>query len=252
MMRVVVVEDEELVRKGIVQATDWQGMGCEVVGQAANGVQGCEMIRALRPDLVVTDIKMPLMDGVEMIATLRKEGQVVEFIILSAYSEFHYAQKALKLGVADYLLKPFEDSDLAAAVSGLRLRITPAANPMGQAEAMLEMQNLTAEPKSKYMQHAHNYIAQHYAEPAICVRDVAESLLLSEGYVSRLFKKEEGQTFNTYLTHYRINCAMQLLHDPRAKIYEVSEQVGYLDPTYFSTVFKRLVGCTPSEYQAHC
>ena len=97
MLKVVVIEDEELVRRGIVMAVDWASVDCEVVGEASNGEAGLEEIRRLRPDIVVTDIRMPRMDGLEMLRRLREEGCGVSVILLTAYSDFSYAQAALKL-----------------------------------------------------------------------------------------------------------------------------------------------------------
>ena len=100
MLKVVVVEDEELVRKGIVLTVDWAGAGCAVVGEAANGEEGLEVIRRYRPDLIVTDIRMPKLDGIEMLRRLREEGNRAHVVFLTAYSDFSYAQSALKLGAA--------------------------------------------------------------------------------------------------------------------------------------------------------
>ena len=123
MDRVVVVEDETMARKGIILTIDWSALDCVIVGEAANGEEGAELVKRLSPDLVVTDVKMPRMDGVEMITKLRAEGCQARFIILTAYSDFKYAQSALRLGVSDYLLKPLKDGEFEAAVrhiQGLR------------------------------------------------------------------------------------------------------------------------------------
>ena len=112
MMRVLVVEDEEMIRKGIVLATDWQSLGCVVVGEAANGEEGIAQAEKCRPSLIITDLKMPKMDGLEMIAKLREAGCDAYIIILTAYDSFTYAQTALRLGAVDFLLKPFHDGDL--------------------------------------------------------------------------------------------------------------------------------------------
>lgn len=117
MHKVVIVEDEELVRRGIVTAVNWASADCEVVGEAASGAEGIEVIRSSHPDIVVTDIRMPGMDGLEMIRRLREEGCEAKFILLTAYSDFSYAQKAVKLGAVDYLLKPFHDGELEAAAA---------------------------------------------------------------------------------------------------------------------------------------
>ena len=122
MLKVVVVEDEELVRRGIVLAVDWASVDCVVVGEASNGEEGLEVIRRYHPDLVITDIKMPKLDGIEMLRQLRAEGNDAYAIFLTAYSDFDYAQAAVRLGAVDYLLKPFQDGALAAAIRRVQRR----------------------------------------------------------------------------------------------------------------------------------
>lgn len=242
MMKVVVVEDEDLVRRGIVLTVDWAGVGCAVVGEAADGMAGLEVIRANQPDLIITDIKMPRLDGIEMIRRLREEGCRAYVILLTAYSDFSYAQAAVKLGAVDYLLKPFQDGELEEAVTRLRERVTPTETPAVGKE-------ISEEGKSKYVMEALRYIAGHYNDPDMSVSSVARDLGISEGHLSHVFKKETSRTLGSYLTDYRIRKAMELLKDCRNKVYEVADRVGYRDITYFSSTFKRVVGVSPSEYQ---
>ena len=163
-------------------------------------------------------------------------------IILTAYDNFAYAQSALRLGAVDYLLKPFHDGDLENAVTRIQQRRRPAAEatPIGAARKG---------DKSKYVLEAMDYISKHYNEPDISVGTVAQSLNISEGYLSHTFKKETDYTLLNYLTRYRIHKAMELLKDCRVKVYEVAEQVGYRDIAYFSATFKKYAGISPSEYQ---
>ncbi len=123
MLRVLVVEDEEMIRKGIVLATDWQSLGCVVVGEAANGEEGILQAEACKPSLIITDLKMPKMDGLEMISRLREAGCDAYVIILTAYDSFTYAQTAIRLGAVDFLLKPFHDGDLENAVLALQKKL---------------------------------------------------------------------------------------------------------------------------------
>ena len=116
MIPVLVVDDEKFVREGIVRGTDWKSVGCEVVGQAKNGEEALALARTLHPALIVTDIRMPKMDGIELVRTLREENIAVKVIFLTAYSDFSYAQQAIRLKASDYLLKPFEDGQLEAVV----------------------------------------------------------------------------------------------------------------------------------------
>ena len=143
MLRVLVVEDEEMIRKGIVLATDWQSLGCVVVGEASNGEEGIEKAEVCKPSLIITDLKMPKMDGLEMIAKLRERGCEAYVIILTAYDSFTYAQTAIRLGAVDFLLKPFHDGDLENAVLALQKKIegqkksrrcAVAGTPLGREE----------------------------------------------------------------------------------------------------------------------
>ena len=248
MLKVVVVEDEELVRKGIVLTVDWAGAGCAVVGEAANGEEGLEVIRRYRPDLIVTDIRMPKLDGIEMLRRLREEGNRAHVVFLTAYSDFSYAQSALKLGAADYLLKPFHDGELG----GLAPEQLPQGLASGEGQAAPVLPEGQGPEKSKYVREALTYLSEHYNDPDISVSSVARSLGVSDGHLSHVFKKETSYTLSAYLTNYRMHKATELLRDCRVKVYEVAESVGYRDIAYFSSAFKKSVGMSPSEYQKRC
>ena len=166
MLKVVVVEDEELSRKGIILATDWASVGCVVVGDASDGEQGLEVIRRLKPDLIVTDIKMPKRNGLDMLRQLREEGSDAKVIILTAYGEFEYARAALQLGAADYLLKPFRDGELEQAVERLKKR-----QERGSAQYAAEacVHSVEEKRQSKYIGEVLAYVRQHYNDPEIGV-----------------------------------------------------------------------------------
>lgn len=247
MLKVLVVEDEEMIRKGIVLAVDWAALDCVVVGEASNGEEALAAVERYAPSLIITDLKMPKMDGIEMLRQLRERGNRAYVIILTAYDSFSYAQSALRLGAVDFLLKPFHDGELEQAVQMLRRRMEL---PQEEAGAPVPpIPGLKKGDKSKYVLQAMDYIGQHYNDPNITVGEIAQHLGLSEGHLSHTFKKETDYTLLNYLTRYRIHKAMELLRDCRLKVYEVAEQVGYKDITYFSSTFKKLVGVSPSEYQ---
>lgn len=247
MLKILVVEDEELIRRGIVLSVDWATLDCVVVGEASNGAEALEVVERLNPSLIITDLKMPRMDGIEMLRKLRERGNGVYVIILTAYDSFEYVQSALRLGAVDYLLKPFHDGDLEQAVGNVQKR-TKAADE-ANAEPVLALKK---GDKSKYVLEAIDYINEHYNDPGISVGSIAQHLGISEGHLSHTFKKETDYTLLNYLTRCRIRKSMELLRDCRLKIYEVAEMVGYKDITYFSSTFKKVVGVSPSEYQDTC
>ena len=175
---------------------------------------------------------MPNMDGIQMMEALRARGSRAYVIILTAYDSFTYARSALRLGAVDFLLKPFHDGELEAAVIKLRRRME--AEGSGTAPALPERKK------------------GDYGDQNISVGEIAQYLGLSESHLSHLFRKETDYTLLNYLTRYRIHKAMELLRDCRTKVYEVAERVGYRDITYFSATFKKVTGMSPSEFQDTC
>lgn len=246
-LKVLVVDDESMVRKGIVLGVDWAAIGCIVVGEATNGVEGLEAAERYNPNVIITDVRMPLMDGIGMMEQLRRRGCRAHIIVLTAYSDFAYARSALQFGAVDYLLKPFRGQELVSAINRIRqkeeeqLTLTPQ-----------EMFPLVKGDKSKYVLQALGYISEHYGDYDISITPIARHLNVSESHLSHIFKKETSYTIIGYLTQYRMHMAMKLLQDCRYKVYEVANMVGYRDVTYFGSAFKKAVGMTPSEYQDRC
>lgn len=261
MIRVVIIEDEVLVKKGLILTTDWEKFGCEVVGEASNGLEGIELITKLKPDIVITDIRMPGADGIQMIEALEGKWDA-EYIIISGYGEFEYARQAVRLGVTDYLVKPINDEELADAVKkacntvenrNKISRIESRIDDFSDSKVMLFKEYLLDDVKTgkfNYVEKAIKYIADNYQKD-ITIKDAAESLAISESHISRLFRLETGYTFIDYLTYYRIKKAIGYLRDPGLKIYEVAEKIGYRDQRYFSVIFKKLVGITPKEFRGN-
>lgn len=259
MIKIVIVEDEPLVRRGLLLTVDWEKLGCCVVGEAENGIEGMEVVKKLDPDIVLTDVRMPGMSGIDMIEKLQDSTEA-EFIILSAYSEFAYAKKAMVLGVREYLIKPIDDEELETAVNRAvgyikeKKKIKNLQNHLEKSDdskIMLFKEYLSdgETSSSGNLKKAMAFVHENFAED-ITIRDVAENLAVSESYLSRLFKKESGYTFNDYLTKYRIKQACRLLDDPHIKVYEVADKVGYKNQRYFSVLFKKIVGKSPGEFKS--
>lgn len=246
MYKVVVVEDEKRVRQGIIMGTDWSKINCVVMGEASNGEEGVEIILKCRPDIVITDIRMPKLMGIDMIEKVYEQGMEPYVIFLTAYDDFVYAQQAVKLGAADYLLKPFKDGELESTIFKI---IEKSRRDTERKEQPNRELRLDTGDKSKYIMDAIAYVDENYANPNISVKSVADSLGISEGHLSHLFRKETDSTLMTFVTKKRMRAAMTLLQDYRHKVYEVAEQVGYRNITYFSATFKKYVGVSPSEYQ---
>lgn len=249
MTRVLVIDDEKLVRRGIIEGTNWEKLGCCVVGEAKDGEEGVRLTETLHPDLLISDIRMGKMDGISMLEKIREKNIEVKVIFLTAYSDFSYARSALRLQAADYLLKPYGDGALEKAIRRLLGRDILEGGTDFEAEHLPFSLKKKTSDMNRYVQAAISYVEQHYRDRQIGISDIAAKLEVSEGHLSRLFKKDTDMSINTYVTHYRIRTAMRLLKDVRYRVYEAANLVGYQDIGYFSNLFKKLVGMTPSEYR---
>lgn len=250
MIKVMIVDDEKYVRMGIKNGTDWSLIGCEVVGEAPNGAEALEIAEEIKPDLVISDIKMPKMDGIELATKLVERYPNIKIIFLTAYDDFEYARSAIRIGVSDYLLKPFQDGDLEGAIQRLlHLHSNAKSTTQEMEEQLIPVKLIIDNVGNKHIQMCLSYMENNYASGSLGLAEIAESIGVSEGHLSRLFKSETGISLNNFLIRYRIRKAMDYLKDPQIKVYEVANKVGYQDNAYFSNAFKKLVGKSPSEYQ---
>lgn len=259
MNKILIVEDEMLQRQGLIQATPWQEHDCQVIGDAANGADGLRLAVLLKPDIVITDIHMPDMDGLTMIERI-KDGVDCEFIILSGYGQFEYAKRAVSLGVKGYLLKPVDDDEFLDVLDKtvqivaqkrqyhrLRERYEQrSGDSVDSVQINIDTSNIT----DRYLSEAINYIRRYYAQDITC-SSVADELNISSSYLAKLFKSNTGFTFLEYLTRHRIQRAMQLLSDTNLHTYQIAARVGYQDTRYFSDIFRKIVGVTPTQYRKH-
>lgn len=242
MYRVVLVDDERLIIKGLSSVVPWAELGCQVAGTAYDGAAGLALIRQLQPDIVLTDIRMPNMDGLTMLAALRSEFPRMQMSVLTAYRDFEYARQALNLGVCRYLLKPSDLNEIQEAVRLMASRLdalyadAPAPEEEGAAGNFI-------------VQAALAYMREHYAEQHLSLSEVAEHVYVSQWHLSKLLNRVTQQSFFDLLGGIRIEKAKALLADPARRIHEVAESVGYTDVAHFSKSFKKYAGFTPGEYR---
>ncbi len=250
------MEDVAQIRKGLIFSTDWEAMDCVVVGEAADGAAGLELLDELSPDILITDIKMPVIDGLDMLRQ-SPPGEGYEALVLTGYDEFDLVKQALRLGVIDYLLKPVSPDELRQSVELAKSRLdTWRRNEFErtEAEALRAAQGFLATvpditgQHSDYVQQMLDFAHAKYARK-IHLRDLAAHINVTSGYLNTQFKQEIGTTFNDYLNRYRIQQAVQLLTSEGTKVYVVAERVGIPDYKYFVKVFRKYVGHAPHEVQ---
>ena len=257
MFKVVVMEDEELIKKGLIYMVDWTSYGCIVAGEASNGVKGVELIYRIRPDIVITDIKMPMMSGIQLLADTM---EVIDYeaIIISGYDEFAYAKTAINLGVTEYLLKPLELDEINKAMKKVVEKVKAKKNfqqlQYGQVQDRRHILDIEAIEgaipiSASYAKMMVNFIKGNYKEK-ISVSDISRKLMVSTTSLNKKFKDATTYSFNEFLNRYRIQQAVHLLLTTDKKIYEIAEATGFTDYKYFIAVFKKYVGYAPLEFVA--
>ena len=248
MYRVVLVDDERIILDGLSRAVPWEELGCEVVGTASNGAEGLKLIREVRPDMLLTDIRMPNMDGLSMIAALRSEFPRLQIAVLTAFRDFEYAQTALNLGVCRYLLKPSKMDELLEAVRLMTARLDALPPLPEEAEPEDDPAAAGSDAGNFIVRQAMDYMRAHCAEH-LSLGDVADHVYVSQWHLSKLINRHVGQSFFDILGRMRMDRAKALLEDGSLRIHAVAEQVGYSDVAHFSKSFKRFEGMTPGEYR---
>lgn len=254
MYKVIIAEDEDLIRKGLMYSINWAELDCSIVADVKNGTEGIDAIKAHSPDIVLADINMPVMAGLEMIRRTHEEYDYSS-IIISGYSSFDYAQKAIELGVLGYLTKPLDIRELKEAVQKAKkecdLRLVVQKNLVDKIE--LKKIDLFKDTYRSYdanlvVNQMLQYIYKNYQQK-VTMREIIKELNYSETYLNRKFKDAVGTTFNEYLNRYRIQKAVEfLVEDPTKSIIEIASSCGIGDYKYFGSVFKKYIGCSPKDY----
>lgn len=252
MYKVVIIDDEPIIVKGLEKTVKWEELGCTVAGTAYNGVEGMELIRDKKPDILITDICMPGMDGLTMIAALKSEFPNMEITILTGFRDFDYAQQAIRLGVCRFLLKPSIMEELNEAIQTMLGRLEIRASVRGADKMQEEQEDGKEEQEgaagSFIVKNALAYMEENYFE-RLKLADVADNVYVSQWHLSKLLNKYTGQSFSDLLNNVRVERAKELLNDPSLRISDIAEEVGFLDMAHFSRVFKKLAGVSANEYR---
>ena len=243
----LIADDEEIIRTGLSATMDWRVLGFRVVGTVATGIAALEFMDHLPVDVVLADIRMPRLSGLELARKLRQDGSQVKIVILSGYDSFPYAREAIEQGVFSYILKPCKAVELQDVFRRLKTVLDRERRDLDPAQLSV---GDGANPPKRSVAMVLSLIERCYADD-LALDDAAAIAGLSPSYLSRLFKEEMGTNFKDYLTTYRLERAKAGLRDPRRKIYEVAEEVGFRDQRYFSEVFKKRFGYSPLEYRDH-
>lgn len=236
-LRVLLVDDEIMIREGFKRLFNWEEHECEVVGEASDGMEALAQIDSLHPDIVIMDINIPIMNGLKVIQLSRIKHPDIAFVIVSGYDDFSYCREDLRLQITDYILKPVNYEEFGNSIDNLKIS--------------LYEKRISDEPEQSE-EHVINvitrYLQKHLSEE-MSLSVLADEFHLNPQYISRLFKNEIGVNFLTYLTNIRMEKAKKLLLSTALSITDVAERAGYTDYRVFTKVFKKTEGVTPSQYR---
>ena len=249
MYKVIIIDDEDIIVQGLKKVVNWAKYGCEVVATASDAKSGAQAIRENSPDILFTDIKMPNMDGLTMLAGLKGEFHNMQITVLTGYRDFEYAKRALHLGVTRFLLKPSKMNELEEALQVMTENLDKLQPDAPEKQKESEEEHHDGNPANSFIvRSALQYIEVHYAEK-LTLTELAEKTYVSQWYLSKLLNKYTNKSFCDLLNQTRIKKAKKLLKDPSLKIHEVSDMLGFNDVTHFSKIFKKIEQVSPNEYR---
>ncbi|MBP1934305.1 response regulator transcription factor [Ammoniphilus resinae] len=245
MYQLLIADDEHWMREGIIATLDWEQLGFMIAGQAENGEEALQIMEQKNIHLLLVDIRMPKIDGLELMKKLSlKKNKLPYVIVISGYDDFSYAKQSLKLGASDYILKPVESDELYASVQSIVEQLKENGHYGFEETLPLEVQS----SHSKVIDDAKNYILTHFSQE-LSLQKVADVVELHPTYFSTLFHQSMGYTFINFVTHVRIAKAKELLVHTHFSIKEIVQKVGYIEEKHFYRLFKKWEGMTPREYR---
>lgn len=255
-MNLLIADDEITIRKGL-RSLPWETIGIGKIFDVENGLKAKEILLAENIDIVICDIKMPGMTGLELAEYIQEYNVDVAIILLTGFSEFEYAQQALRNNVADYMLKPIRPSEILKTVNRVARALEKSRY---QSEVMLRYEN---ELENEDLGEQLCLLFQEAGETCqdilkdmglnfqydISLNSMAEKYHFSISYLSRMIKKETGYNFSDLLMGLRMVQAIRYLQRENVKIASVCEKAGFHDAKYFGQVFKKVFGCNPNEFR---
>ncbi|WNS41551.1 response regulator [Paenibacillus sp. MMS20-IR301] len=266
--RVLIVDDEYYFRQLLIHLIDWTSAGFEVVAEAEDGAEALRIMEEQPIDLIITDIEMPNMNGLDFVKAVRALDSAAKLIFITSYDNFTYAQQAISLGADHYLLKPVDEAAVEQALTTIRAqlkekweeeryinRLRIEAGYLGQPAAEQPSEEEGRQGSgNRLIRKAAAHVTAHYTDDTLSLQSTAAALFVNPSYLSHVFKKETSESFVEYVTNVRLGKAMELLRQgaaagdsPVPKIATIAHQVGYKDPFYFSKCFKKKYGITPNK-----
>ena len=252
MYKAIVVDDEKDIRTGMQTLIEWPAYGFEITGTAGNGISAIELLSAQNPELVLTDIKMPEMDGLTLARYIHTYQPETHVIIISGYGEFAYAKQAMQYSVENFLLKPIDADELSAALLRIKYSLDNSkynGKPKENLELFLDLSELSdLKSERPDISEITDYIIKH-SDQEITLNKMGEIFFRDPFYIGKLIKKTHGLSFNEFLNKTRVEKAKFLLSSTNLSTNTITEKVGYKYRDHFYRIFKRITGQSPGEYR---
>ena len=236
--QLLIVDDEYEIRTGLSNYFPWNSIGFEVAGECGNGREALDFMENHRIHAILCDIRMPVMDGLELAKELSKKNSKTKIVFLSGYKDFDYVRQALIYRASDYILKPTRFDQITEVFSKLKHELDAQFHPQ---------ETLTPKEPSDIINSIKRIVQEQLS--FVTLESVAKEVHMNPFYISKLFKQKTGENFTDYVTKCRMEKAAELLSDCLYKTYEISEMAGYSNPKNFARAFKKYYGVTPSEYR---
>ena len=249
MMSIVLIVEDEIIEQEFLKSIALEELQREdTVLTCESGIEAIRLARQYKPDIIIMDIMIPEMDGLTAIEEIRKFLPNACIAVLSAYSDFSYAQKAISLSVFEYLLKPVKPRDFKKLFLRMLDRVAECKNHI---EEISNEEGISpSECQQYFMEKAIKYIKDHFKEK-LTLKMVASVVYMNPKYFSQVFKKEMGISFSEYVNTLKIQHACKLLEATDFPAYRISMECGFSDPSYFSRVFSNQMNMTPQNYRKY-
>lgn len=257
MYRLLIVDDEAVIRQGLGMLP-WKENEIEVVGILKDGIEAEEWIDSKEIDILLTDIRMPGLSGIELAKRTLQNYPDAKVILLTGYGEFEYAREAISLGVSDYILKPSTPDEIMACVKNAcekfnqgkktKIKLEELESKIQGYSALVKPAEEIFEAEEERIGKIIKYIYENY-DRELSLSVLSEEFHFTTVYMSHYIKKETGYTFLEILTSVRMYYAAKYLTETKLKNGEICSRIGILDERYFGQIFKKNYGMTPYEYR---
>jgi len=260
-MNLLITDDEIIAVKAMISGIDWKRCKIDQVFTANSVQQAIEVFKENNIDILLCDIEMPKENGLALLKWVKENNPLVECIFLSCHAEFSYAKEAMKLGCFDYVLKPAHFEDIEELIIKVRLKLIERKREVKLLDYGEKwLYSLTnskgnndgeVSPSRKLVRNLELYIMKNISDTNLSVESLAKMVYLNADYLNRVFKKERGISLKKYIINERMELAGRLLIETSSSAHDISELVGYNNYTNFVSMFKKVIGVSPSMYKRH-